>query len=271
MSGIDVAGRLEGKVAIICGAGQTPGTTVGNGKACALVFARAGASVVCVDRDLDRADATVAAIREEGGDALALAANVAKADEAEKIARVTLETYGRIDGLVNNVGIGGGGDGPAKHLTEEAFDRILSVNFKAAWLVTKACLPIMESQGAGAIVNISSLASIAGHHMLAYETSKAAMNRMTQSVALSGAKKGVRCNAILPGLMDTPMAIEGISQRRGVPADDLRAERAAQVPMGHMGSGWDTAHATLFLVSEEARFITGVLLPVDGGQGARRG
>jgi NAD(P)-dependent dehydrogenase (short-subunit alcohol dehydrogenase family) len=107
--------------------------------------------------------------------------------------------------------------------------------------------------------------------MLAYETSKAAMNRMTQSVALSGARHGVRCNAILPGLMDTPMAIVGISERRGISPDDLRAERAARVPMGHMGTGWDTAHAALFLASEEARFITGVLLPVDGGQAARVG
>ncbi|MEQ9449368.1 MAG: SDR family NAD(P)-dependent oxidoreductase, partial [Rhodospirillaceae bacterium] len=189
MSGIDVSGRLAGRVAIVTGAGQTPGETVGNGKAMALLFARAGASVVCVDRDLARADATVAAVREEGGDALALEANVAKADDAAKIAQVTLETWGRIDVLANNVGIGGAGDGPPKHLTEEAFDRILSVNFKAAWLVTKACLPVMEKTG-GSIINISSLASIAGSQMMAYETSKAAMNRMTQSVALSGAKKG---------------------------------------------------------------------------------
>lgn len=271
MSEIDVAGRLKGKVAIVTGAGQTPGQTVGNGKAMALLFARAGASVVCVDRNLERAEATVEAIREEGGDALAFEADVSKAEDAGKISRIALETFGRIDVLANNVGIGGGGDGPAKHLTEEAFDRILNVNFKAAWLVTKACLPIMEMQGAGAIVNISSLASIAGGQMLAYETSKAAMNRMTQSVALSSAKKGVRCNAILPGLMDTPMAIVGISERRGISQDELRAERAARVPMGHMGTGWDTAHAALFLVSDEAKFITGVCLLVDGGQGARVG
>lgn len=271
MSGIDVAGRLAGKVAVVTGAGQTPGSTVGNGKACALLFARAGARVVCVDRDRERAEATVAAIREAGGDALSVEADVSTSDGAERIAAMALETFGRIDALVNNVGIGGGGDGPAKHLTEAAFDRILSVNFKAAWLVIKACLPTMESQGAGAIVNISSLASIAGHHMLAYETSKAAMNRMTQSVALSGAKKGVRCNAILPGLMDTPMAIAGISERRGISPEALREERAARVPMGHMGSAWDTAHAALFLLGEEAKFITGETLRVDGGQGARVG
>ncbi|WP_084419486.1 SDR family NAD(P)-dependent oxidoreductase [Henriciella litoralis] len=271
MSDIDVSGRLKDKVAIVCGAGQTPGPTVGNGKAMALLFARAGASVICVDRDLERAEATVGAVREEGGDALALAADVSKPDDAQNIANVALETFGRIDVLVNNVGIGGGGDGPPKHITEEAFDRIMNVNLKAAMLVTKACLPIMETGGNGSIINISSLASIAGANMLAYEVSKAGMNRLTVSTALSMAKKGVRCNAILPGLMDTPMAIVGISERLGVEPDELRAQRAARVPMGHMGTGWDTAHAALFLASDEAKFITGVCLSVDGGQGARTG
>ena len=124
---------------------------------------------------------------------------------------------------------------------------------------------------AGAIVNISSLASLAGGFQMAYEMSKAGMNRMTQSVAMSGASRGVRCNAILPGLMDTPMAIRGISKMRGIPEGDLRKERAARVPMGFMGSGWDTAHAALFLASDEARFITGALLPVDGGGSVRIG
>ncbi|MEM5517846.1 SDR family NAD(P)-dependent oxidoreductase [Henriciella sp. AS95] len=270
MSDIDVSGRLAGKVAVVTGAGQTPGPTVGNGKAMAMLFARAGARVLCVDWSSDRAQATVSAIREEGGEAYARVADVSDPDGASIIALTALESFGRIDVLVNNVGIGGTGDGPAKYLTEHAFDRILSVNFKAAWLVIKACLPMMEDRG-GSIINISSLASIAGSQMLAYETSKAAMNRMTQSVALSGAKKGVRCNAILPGLMDTPMAIVGMSQRRGISHDALREERAARVPMGHMGTGWDTAHAALFLASDEAKFITGVLLPVDGGQGARVG
>jgi NAD(P)-dependent dehydrogenase (short-subunit alcohol dehydrogenase family) len=271
MSGIDVAGRLTGKAAIITGAGQTPGSTVGNGKACALLFAQAGARVACIDRDLSRAQATVDDIGKAGGDALALEADITDTDQAGTAVRTALETFGRIDALVNNVGIGAAGDGPVKHLTEEALDLTLSVNFRSAWLMTKACLPAMEAQGAGAIVNISSLASIAGHHMMAYETSKAAMNRMTEATALSVAKKGIRCNAILPGLMDTPMAIEGISRKRGIPAEQLREERGAMVPLGHMGTAWDVAHAALFLCSDEAAFISGALLPVDGGQGARRG
>jgi NAD(P)-dependent dehydrogenase (short-subunit alcohol dehydrogenase family) len=271
MSLADVTGRLSGKVAIVTGAGQIPGETVGNGKAIALLFARAGASVLCVDRDLDRAEATVADVLAEGGSAKAFAADVSDPDDAAAIAAAVEEAFGPPDILINNVGIGDAGDGPPHNLTEEAFDRTLKINLKGAWLVSKAVLPGMRERRAGAIVNISSLASLAGGFQMAYEVSKAGMNRMTLSVATSGASRGVRCNAILPGLMDTPMAIRGIARMRGVPEDDLRKERAARVPMGFMGSGWDTAHAALFLASDEARFITGALLPVDGGGSARIG
>lgn len=266
-----VTGRLEGKVAIVCGAGQAEGSTIGNGKAIALIFARAGAQVVCVDRDFERCAHTVEAIAAEGGTALALKADITKADEAEHIVEQSLESFGKIDVLVNNVGIGGGGDGPPHKLTEEALDRILTVNLKGAWLVTKAAIPAMAETGGGSIINISSLASIAGGFQMAYEVSKAAMNRMTRSVAVSNAKKQIRCNAIAPGLMDTPMAIGGISRARGVPEEELRVERAARVPMGHMGTGWDTAYAALFLASDESAFVSGVILPVDGAQGARIG
>ena len=271
MSLADVAGRLAGKVAIITGAGQTPGETVGNGKAIAVLFARAGASVLCVDRDEARAAATVAEIAAEGGAAKAFAADVSDPEDAAAIAAAAEAAFGPVDILVNNVGIGDAGDGPPHKLTEAAFDRTLKINLKGAWLVTKAVLPGMRERRAGAIVNISSLASIAGGFQMAYEVSKAGLNRMTQSVAMSSASRGVRCNAITPGLMDTPMAIRGIAAMRGVPEDELRKERAARVPMGFMGSGWDTAHAALFLASDEARFITGAILPVDGGGSARIG
>lgn len=144
MSTADVTGRLAGKVAIITGAGQTPGTTIGNGRAMALLFARAGARVICVDRDGDRAEATAAEVKASGGAATAVAADVAESGDAERIAAATLAEYGRIDVLVNNVGIGGGGDGPPKHLTEEAFDRILRVNLKGAWGVIPK-LPLSKS------------------------------------------------------------------------------------------------------------------------------
>ena len=205
----DVTGRLSGKAAIVTGAGQTPGETVGNGKAIALLFARAGASVMCVDRDLARAEATVSDIVGEGGVAKAFAADVSQSDEAAAIAATAEAAFGPPDILVNNVGIGDAGDGPPHKLTEEAFERTLKVNLKGAWLVTRSVLPGMRDRGAGAIVNISSLASLAGGFQMAYEVSKAGMNRMTLSVAMSGASRGVRCNAILPGLMDTPWQFAG--------------------------------------------------------------
>ncbi|MGB0920670.1 MAG: SDR family NAD(P)-dependent oxidoreductase [Alphaproteobacteria bacterium] len=271
MSDIDVSGRLAGKVAIVTGAGQAPGETIGNGKAIALLFARAGAKVCCVDRAADRAAETVSQIEGEGGEAFAIAADITKADEVEQIVSACVEHLGPVDILVNNVGIGGHGDAPAHKLTEHAFDLIVDVNLKSAWLMIKAVLPIMRERKSGAIVNISSLAAIAGATQLAYEVTKSAMNRMTQAVALNGAKHGVRCNAVLPGLMDTPMAIEGIAAALDVPTEVVREQRSKAVPMGHMGTAWDTAHATLFLSSDESRFVSGELLRVDGAQGTRIG
>ena len=267
-----MAGRLEGKTAVIVGAGQTPGETIGNGRAMAILFAREGAKVLCVDRDGERAAETVAMIEAEGGTASALAADIRKAEACEAVVAAARERYGRIDILVNNVGIGGGGDGPAHRLTEDAFDRITAVNLKGTWLMAKAILPVLREQGAGSIVNISSLAGIAGGNQVAYEVTKAAVNRLTTSIAQANASKGVRCNAVAPGLMDTPMAIAGIAQARGEDQESVRAARNARVPLGcRMGTAWDTAYAALFLACDEARFITGVVLPVDGGMSSRIG
>jgi NAD(P)-dependent dehydrogenase (short-subunit alcohol dehydrogenase family) len=262
--------RLEGKRAVVVGAGQTPGDTVGNGKAMALLFAREGASVLCVDRDEERAEDTAEQIVEEGGVAAVLRADVTRAEECASIAAVGRERWGGIDILVNNVGIGVG-DAPPHKIDEEAWDRILDVNLKGMAMTVRHVLPVMREQGGGSIVNISSLASIAGHDLIAYEVSKAGVNRLTVAVASGNAKYGVRCNAILPGLMDTPMAIVGISRARGVDPEELRAARNARVPLGRMGSGWDTAWAALYLASDEARFVTGVCLPVDGGMSTRIG
>lgn len=273
MSDIDVSveGRLTGKVVIVTGAGQTPGDTMGNGKAIAVLCARAGAKVLCVDRDGDRAQATVDMITGEGGIAQACAADISKKAGADKAVADCLAAFGQLDGLVNNVGIGGGGDGPVHATSEDAFDRIMTVNLKSALLCSQAALGVMRDQKSGAIVNISSLAAIAGSFQTAYELSKAAMNRMTESIALANAKRGIRCNAVMAGMIDTPMAVDGIAKATGVPADDVRAARNKQVPMGHMGSAWDIAHAALFLLSEEARFISGVLLRVDGAHGVKIG
>lgn len=258
--------RLKGKRAIVVGAGQTPGDTIGNGRAIAAVFAREGAQVLCVDRDAARAEAAAAEI---GG--VAFQADIVAPGAADAIVAEAVARFGGVDILVNNVGIGGGGDGPAHVADEAAFDRIMNVNLKSAWLATKAAVPALR-QSRGAIVNISSLASFAGANMIAYEISKAAMNRLTLSVALSNAKHGLRCNAIVLGLMDTPMAINTVADVTGVDRDTLRAKRNAQVPLNaHMGDAWGTANAALFLASDEAKFITGVLLPVDGGMSARVG
>ena len=265
------SGRLAGKAAVVVGAGQTPGETVGNGRAIALLFAREGARVLCVDRIAERAAETAAMIRDEGGEAHAFTADITRAAEAEALAAEALARLGALDILVNNVGVGGG-DGPIHRLEEDAFDRTMAVNLKGMVLVTRAALAPMRAAGRGAIVNISSLASIAGAIQVAYEMSKAAVNRLTTSTAQAQARHGVRCNAILPGLMDTPMAIVGIADRRGETAEQVREARNARVPLGgRMGTAWDTAYAALFLASDEARFITGVLLPVDGGMGTRVG
>jgi len=266
-----MSGRLDGKVTVVVGAGQTPGETVGNGRAMAMLFAREGASVLCVDRVAERAQETVALIREEGGLASALAADVVKAADCARIVEAAKAEYGRLDILINNVGIGGG-DAPAHRLEEAAFDRILAVNLKGMWLTIKAALPVMREQGGGAIVNISSLAARAGGIQLAYEVSKAGVNRLTTSVAQSNARHGVRCNAIMMGYIDTPMAVSGIASATGRPTSDVRAERDARVPLrGRMGDAWDTAYAALFLASDEAKFISGAILPVDGAMGVRIG
>jgi NAD(P)-dependent dehydrogenase (short-subunit alcohol dehydrogenase family) len=267
-----VARRLEGKTAVVVGAGQTPGSTIGNGRATAVLFAREGAKVLVVDRDLASAGETVEMIVGEGGEAVAFRADITAEADCKALIDEAVGRLGRLDILHNNVGIGEG-DGPVQRLEEAAWDRILTVNLKAMWLTLKYALPAMRVQGGGgAIVNISSLAAIAPAGIIAYEVSKAGVNKLTTSVAALNARHGIRCNAIMPGLMDTPMAIENIARARGESVEAVRAARNARVPLGgRMGTAWDVAHAALFLASDEAKFITGVVLPVDGGMSVRRG
>lgn len=259
-------GRLAGQAAIVTGAAR------GIGRAIALALAREGASVAVNYRTQAKAaEEVVRLILEMGGDAVPVQADVTDPAAAQALAAAAMSRWGRIDILVNNVGIGGG-DGPAHRIEEAAFDRILEVNLKGAWLMTKAVLGSMREKKAGSIVNISSLASTAGGGQVAYEVSKAGVNRLTTSVAQSNGRYLVRCNAITPGLMDTPMAIEGIARASGRTAQEVRDERNPRVPLGgRMGTAWDTAYAALFLASDEARFITGAILPVDGGGGVRIG
>lgn len=263
--------RFEGRVAVVVGAGQTPGSTIGNGRAISLLLARQGAAVLAVDRDLASAEETVELITNEGGRATALRADITVEADCERIAAEVIERFDRVDVLVNNVGIGTGDNGASK-LTEDAWDLIHDVNVKGMWLTCKHVLPILRAQGSGAVVNISSAAAVCSTPFLAYKTSKAGVNALTHQLAMSSAARGVRVNCVMPGLMDTPMAIQGISAVLGVDPDELREERDALVPLGaRQGTAWDVAHAVTFLASDEARFITGVMLPVDGGQQARIG
>ncbi|MGH9307029.1 MAG: SDR family NAD(P)-dependent oxidoreductase [Acidimicrobiales bacterium] len=263
--------RLEDKVGIVVGAGQTPGETIGNGRAAAVLFAREGARLLLVDRDLDSAQDTAAMIATEGGSAQCIQGDWTNSADCVAYARACVEAFGRIDFLHNNVGIGRG-DATALRLTEENFDRILAVNLKGCLLSCQAVVPTMREQGGGSIVNISSLAAVASTPLTAYKISKAGMNALGQSLALANAPHGVRVNTIMPGLMDTPMAIEGTAEGRGVERQEIRALRDRMVPLrARMGTAWDVAHAALFLHSDDAGFITGAVLPVDGGQGVRVG
>jgi NAD(P)-dependent dehydrogenase (short-subunit alcohol dehydrogenase family) len=264
--------RLKGKVGIVVGAGQTPGDTIGNGRAAAVLFAREGAKVMLVDRDLMRAQQTAAAIAEEGGEALCFAGDWSRTADCKAYVQACVTAWGRVDFLHNNVGTGAG-DGPPAEVAEDAFDRIMQVNLKGCLFSCQAALPVMRAQAAGTIVNISSLAAVAyAPGLTAYKLSKIGMNMLGQQLALGNAKYGIRVNTIMPGLMDTPMAIEGHAAARNIPKAELRAERDKRVPLkAKMGTAWDVAYAALFLHSDESAFITGVVLPVDGGQSARIG
>jgi len=264
--------RLAQKVGIVVGAGQSPGETVGTGRAAAILFAREGARVLLVDRDIDSARETAAMIAGEGGVAECLAADWTDAADCRRFAAACVDSWGRIDFLQNNVGVGTGDADPLK-LTETGFDHIITVNLKGCLLSCQAVVPVMREQGRGSVVNISSIAALAAAVPLtAYKISKAGINALGHSLAIDNAAHGVRVNTIMPGLLDTPMAIDAWAAKLNIPRATIRAQRDAMVPLGaKMGSGWDVAYASLFLHSEEAGFITGAVLPVDGGQLARVG
>ncbi|HEY8152683.1 MAG TPA: SDR family oxidoreductase [Myxococcota bacterium] len=263
--------RLKDKVAVVVGAGQTPGETIGNGRATALLFAREGARVVLVDRDFESASETQRLVEAEGGTCFAVRADVTREEDCHAFVRAAVDAYGRLDVLHNNVGIGGSDD-EILSLSEESWDRIMDVNLKGIFFSSRSALPVMREQRSGCILNISSIASVCSTGIVAYKTSKAGVNALTHQIAMENAKYNIRANAILPGLMNTPMAIEGISQARGIPREEIIRKRDKSVPLGaKMGTAWDVAFAALFLASDEARFITGVMLPVDGGQSARIG
>jgi NAD(P)-dependent dehydrogenase (short-subunit alcohol dehydrogenase family) len=258
--------RVEGKAAIVVGGGQTPGQTVGNGRAAAIVLGREGARVCVVDQVLASAQETADLITGEGGEAWAFAADVTREDDVRRLVAAARERFGRLDILHNNVGASLAlGDASATELREEAFDRSLAVNLKATWLTCKHALPALR-ESHGSIVNIASMAAWNAYPLVGYKTTKAAVVALTENLAAHNAQYGVRANSILPGLMNTPMAIES-RVAAGTPREEVIASRDRRVPLGRrMGTGWDVAYAALYLHSDEAGFVTGVSLAVDGGE-----
>jgi NAD(P)-dependent dehydrogenase (short-subunit alcohol dehydrogenase family) len=259
--------RLKDKIAVVVGAGQGPGEGLGNGRATALRFAQEGAAVLSVDRNLASAEETAALIAAAGGCAIAFAADVTvEAQLAAMIAEGTAR-WGRIDVLHYNVGVSiAGGDASPTEITEEAFDRIHAINLRGLVMTVKYALPVMRAQGSGAIIAISSAAAKHNYPYVAYKATKAAMVAYIQQIAIQNASFGVRANVILPGLMDTPMAVDTRARATNRSRAEVAAERDARVPLrGKMGTAWDVANAALFLASDEAKLITGVSLPVDGG------
>ncbi|HEX7075497.1 MAG TPA: SDR family oxidoreductase [Hyphomicrobiaceae bacterium] len=257
--------RLQGKTAVVMGGGSSnPEGGLSNGQAVAIAFARAGAKLVVVDVNKDAAQVTVGLIEKEGGVALAMAADVSKAPDVEAVIRAAVEKHGRIDILHNNVGIEYMGD--VVDTPEEAWDRVHDVNIKSVFLACKYAIPEMEKGGGGAIINISSTASLkfSGVPYIAYNSSKAALNHMTQIIARQYAHKQIRCNAILPGMMDTPHIRTLYKDLPPEKFKDVMAARDAKCPMGRQGTCWDVANAAVFLASEEASYVNGVLLKVDG-------
>lgn len=259
--------RLAGRVALVFGAGSD-GDGWGNGKAAAAAYARAGARVVAVDHDGVAAEVTRDTILGEGNEAIAVTADVTQWADVQAAVQAATDAYGRIDILHNNVGITSQG-GPVE-TTEDTWDRVMAVNVKSMFLTCKAVLPLMQAQQSGAIVNIGALGGVrwTGYAYCAYAASKGAVNSFTQSVALQYAAEGIRANCILPGVMDTPHIYRQIS---GFYAshEEMVAARHKLSPTGRMGDGWDVANAAVFLASDEARYINGVELLVDGGMHAR--
>lgn len=260
-----MAGRVQDKVALVTGAGSI-GPGWGNGKASAALMAREGAKVFAVDINPDAADETRRIIEDEGGTCVSHVADVTQADTVASMIDACMSAFGRLDILHNNVG--GSAPGGAVEMTEEVWDRQMDHNLKHVYLVTRTVLPIMERQGKGAIVNMSSVAGMryTGAHHIAYDATKAAIIRFSEAVAMQYAAKGIRCNTVIPGQMHTPLVEARLAHdRAGGDVERIIRERNERVPMGHMGDGWDVAYAVLYLASDEAKYVTGTSILVDGG------
>ncbi len=247
--------RLAGKVAIVTGAGSR-GPGIGNGKATAILFAREGAKVLLVDKFADRAEETHRIIQEEGGESTVFEADVTQENRVRDMVEYTLERYGRLDILHNNVGVGM--PGSVLDVTERDWDRTMAINLKSMLFCSKHAIPKMIQGGGGSIINISSVAGMRGHGLVAYAVSKGGVIALTRTMAVQHARDNIRVNCIAPGPVYTPMVAESLTEEE-------RILRKNAVPLGIEGTAWDVAWAAVYLASDEARWVTGVVLPVDGG------
>ena len=259
--------RLDGKVAVVIGAGQSPGEGVGNGRATAMRFAREGARVLSVDRRIESAEETAALIRAEGFEAIAFAADVTRETELGAAMQDARSRWGSLDILHNNVGVSlAGGDADLLDITEEAFDNVCRINLRGTVFACKHAVRIMREQRSGSIVNVASAAAVGRYPYVAYKASKAGVVALTQQLALQNAPFNIRANSILPGLIDTPMAVDTRARKFNQTREQVVAERNAKIPLGRQGTGWDVANAALFFASDESNFVTGISLLVDGGR-----
>ncbi len=258
---VERRGRVEGRVAIVTGAGSTPGPGIGTGKASAAVLAREGASVLCVDLFPERAEETKQLIESEGGTAEVFAADCTKAADCEAMVQAALDRFGTVDILVNN--IGRAAVGTVVDTTEEEWDQAFDINLRTAFLASKHAVPVMAAKGAGAIVNTCSISAVRGDGTLAYSAAKGGMLAMTVDMAYSHGRQGIRVNAVAPGHITTPM-VNSVQQLG--PRTEFNARMRCEAGLlGTPGDGWDVGYAVGFLASDEARWITGVLLPVESG------
>jgi NAD(P)-dependent dehydrogenase (short-subunit alcohol dehydrogenase family) len=255
-------GRLDGKVAIVTGAGSS-GPGIGNGRATAVLFAREGAKVVLVDSHIERAQETLELIAKEregpvDSVAFAIEADVTSAADCERVVDETVSRFGRLDVLDNNVGIGMGNVSVVT-VTEDAWDRTMTVNVKSMVLMSKYAVPAMQRGGrGGSIINISSLSALRPRGLTPYTTSKGAVIALTKAMAVDHAADNIRVNCIAPGPVYTPMVARGMTP-------EMRALRAKTAPLAFEGNAWDVAWAAVYLASDESRWVTGIVLPVDGG------
>jgi len=278
-------GKLKNKVALIIGGGQMAGETFGNGRATAIKFAKEGAKILIADINIKSAKETSKIINDNGGSACAIQGDISNSRDCRRFVSSVLKKYSRLDILQNNVGIGPGRSGP-NNISIKEWKKMIDINLTGMFLIIKNVLPVMQEKKSGVITNISSTISIAGNTKVrgsvkeknnaegqtAYTVSKAGVNTLTKSFALSQASYGIRVNAILPGLIHTPNGIESAIKSTNLSRKKLNSLRNEQVPLcNQQGSAWDIANASVFLASEDAKYITGILLPVDGGLSLKRG